>query len=634
MMDAADSNAATLAGSDRLSRLDDGALGRILSFLPAVEDARAAALSRRWRHVFAAVHTLSFREAERPLSMVYPWFQLCDYCDPGGDPDSVLPPRLVAGVGAALFGRDRGPRAAPAIAPLRALRVAFDEFGYQGGAVAWKAIDGWLSYAGYHAADELEIDLRLDAAAELVCKRDYVLLPPVLADAEDGGGEQEQEVSPHVMDTDADPGHDGSSSDGGDEQIMDDDDDYTEASSESRSLTGDQTMEDDDYGEASSGSLSPAGDQTMDDDDYAGASSGAAAAGDADDPYPWRMAGKGYAIYVTPKSLFACSALRSLRLGRCGLDLPSAIALPSLATLHLTRVTARSGAVQRLVAACPRLADLTLEACGGNLTKLSVPSSTRLRRLALRCCHELATVAVGDSSELRAFEYRGAVPAEPQFLTMSGPRKISLCTIDLCGKESVGTPELGNLMHFLRLFAGVERLHLTSARFGCGVGHGAFSSALVFPAFLALRNLELTGMLPEDDISAITAVTRILERTPSLDTLSLFFLPEPHPATTYSYRNDEETIHAAHKLRCDQHATLAVPDVKISCLRERTREINLVHYQGAMAQRMLAKFLLRNARVVDEVWCEFARGPLPMQTKLMREIKGWVLNKSARMKFR
>ncbi|CAN6288536.1 unnamed protein product [Urochloa humidicola] len=380
-------------------------------------------------------------------------------------------------------------------------------------------------------------------------------------------------------------------------------------------------MDDDGNTEASSESRSPAGEPA----------------------YPWwMMDGEDNTIYVTPKSLFTCAALRSLRLARCGLDLPLAIALPSLQTLHLTRVASRSGAVNRLVAACPRLADLTLEACGGgsgdggNLTELSVPGSARLRRLALRCCHELAAVTVADSSELWAFEYRGGVPG-PRFLAIRGPLcKLKFCAIDLCGQElAVTTPELGNLMHFLRLFAGAERLHLTSARLGCGVGRGAAlsSPALEFPAFPLLRNLELTGMLPEDDISATTAVTRILERAPSLETLSLFFLPEPQPVGTNPSTYDEEAIHAAHKLRYDRQAALAVRSMDIPCMRERMREINLVHYQGAMAQRMLAKFLLLNAPAVAEVWCEFARGPLSIQTKLAGEMKGWVLNKSTKMTF-
>jgi hypothetical protein len=43
--------------------------------------------------------------------------------------------------------------------------------------------------------------------------------------------------------------------------------------------------------------------------------------------------------------------------------------------------------------------------------------------------------------------------------------------------------------------------------------------------------------------------------------------------------------------------------------------------------------LLRNAPLVDELCCEFAKGPLTMQTQLMEEIRAWVMNKSANMMF-
>ncbi|KAJ1276586.1 hypothetical protein BS78_05G225800 [Paspalum vaginatum] len=602
------------SGGDRLSRLGDTVLGHILSFLPSTEAARAATLSRRWRHVFAAVHTASFRESEDPLAIGYRWWKRYDsnYSRPR-DEDDVRAPLFVTAVGAALHGRDRGARAAAV--PLRALHVAFDEFGFLGGD-AKKAVDGWLTYARYHTGDALQIDLRL--GDDPICKRAYTLRPRVPDDdAEDGGG-QEQDLGPHDMDA----------------EESEDSEDETEESEDSED----------------EGSASPPKRMRKDDGGYEAAgveSRSPPLPAEPGEPSP------GLTQYVVPRSLFSCDALRALRLGSCWLDLPSAIALPCLDTLHLTRVDGRTGAVQRLVSACPRLADLTLEACSG-LTEISVVDA-RLRRLAVRCCHKLATVAVA-SSELRAFEYRGAVPG-PSFLTLHVPRsKVSFCTVDLCGAEQADQPALASLVGFLRLFVGVERLHLTSARLGCGVshahpsdgshicnwecvfGHGIISSTLELPSFPALRNLELTGMLPDGDTTVITAVTRILQRTPSLETLSLFFLPEPHPVPKNHYwctDVDEEGLHAAHKLRYNQHARLTVPpDVEIpASLTERTKEINLVHYQGAMAQRALAKFLLCNAPVVDEVYCEFAPGPLLMQTKLMAEVRGWVVNKSANMTF-
>nr|TKW02112.1 hypothetical protein SEVIR_8G223700v2 [Setaria viridis] len=329
----------------------------------------------------------------------------------------------------------------------------------------------------------------------------------------------------------------------------------------------------------------------------------------AGEPYP------GPTEYVTPRSLFSCAALRSLRLGGCWLDVPpTTAALPSLATLHLTRVTGRRDAVQDLVDACPRLADLKLEACR-DLERILVPDA-RLRRLALRCCHELADVFVGDSSELRAFEYRGGVPG-PSLLNMPQPSEISLCTLDFCGVEPAEPPEFT----FLLLYARVERLHLTSARL---LGRGVFDHGVLYP--YGLRRRRRRHRCRDQDPRA----------DPEAGTLSLFFLAGSHPvengySSRYSDEEEDMDIHAAHQLRYDQHATLAVPDAEIPCLRE----INLVHYQGAMAhaQRMLAKFLLRNAPVVGEVCCEFARGPLAIQTDLMEEIKGWVMNKSANMIF-
>ncbi|CAL4990222.1 unnamed protein product [Urochloa decumbens] len=527
--------------ADRLSKLSDGTLGHILSFLPAAEAARAAALCQRWRHVFAAVHTISFKEPKRSVREddSYYWMDWSPGYGPPVDDTRTKPvptQPFVNSVGAALHGRHRGSLAVAA--PLRGLRIAFDAFAASDAASA-TAVDGWLSYAAHQAAAaELRVDLRLGRAP--ICARAYALRRRDDADGAD---------HPLPLDIEVD---------------KEDEEDYLDLHSDPPQVC-----------------------------DY----------------------------YAVPRSLFACAALRSLRLSGCRLDTPAAIALPSLDTLHLTRVTDRMNAahVERLVAGCPCLADLTLEACDA-VTKLSLLDKHHIRRLALRCCHELATVAI-DSSELREFEYGGAVPG-PSLLTLHGPRRVVSCTLNFCGEEVTDQEELARLVDFLGLFAG-------SARLGSGIGHNILSSKLEFPA---LRNLELTGMLPEDDIATVSAVTRILQRTPSLQTLSLFFLPEPEDRDRECH--DEESLRAAHKLRYNQYMTLPIPDCDdIPCLRERMREINLVHYQGSMAQRMLAMLLLRKAPVVNEVYCEFARGPLLIQTKLMEEIKGWALNKSANMMF-
>ncbi|KAK3139000.1 hypothetical protein QOZ80_5AG0376320 [Eleusine coracana subsp. coracana] len=279
------------------------------------------------------------------------------------------------------------------------------------------------------------------------------------------------------------------------------------------------------------------------------------------------------ASHTITTALFSCATLRSLSLVSCLLAPPSTIHLPSLETLLLSFVPDPGSDVQSL-------ADLTLEQCHA-VTSLSVlGNKTRLRRLAIRCCHNLKAVVSLDASELRAFEYKGSMPHE-SFLTMHGG-----CTRITILK-----------------FADAKYIRLESARFGSGT---------------------------ENDVTTVTGavdmVSTILESTPDLETLTLVFYPHRQ---NWDSTSTEEDPRDAHHLSYNPHAVLHTPNAVISCLRSRLRKIDLVYYQGGMAQRTLAKFLLINAPVIQELWCYMAEGPLWRQTQLMREIKGWITNKSA-----
>lgn len=513
---------ASAAGIDgRLSKLGDGVLGRILSFLPSSnESARAAALSSRWRDVFAAVHTVSLQQ---PEGVIYQGHRY-DRSRPGeghGDPS---PAPFASGVSAALLARHRCRGAA---APMRALRVAFDCYAYEMADHA-SAVDQWISYAVQQCAPEgggLHLDLRFRREGE-ICARAY--------------------CSPRR--------------------------------------------------------------------------------------HQWQQhKEKEGKLYAVPRAVFSCAALRTLCLGPCKLDPPPGATgfLPSLETLLLIQVADSGAVINRLVAGCPRLADLTLEACD-TLTAL-VLDGTPLCRLALRCCHELATVAI-DGSELRAFEYRGAVPG-PSFLAMRpAPRRLLSCSVDICGEELMSQADHAGLCKFLCQFAKTEHLQLTSARLGSGINSAAFSG---LPVFTTLRHLELTSSMPHDDTSGavFAAVVGILEHAPSLEVLTLFFKPQPpdklsdEQAYYRSYK--EEELLDAHHLRYDSQAPHSAAAVVLPppCLSCRVREISLVHYQGGDAQRTLAKFLLVNVGRLDALFCGFAEGPLWIQNKLMDEIRGWAVDK-------
>ncbi|CAN6337903.1 unnamed protein product [Urochloa humidicola] len=550
-------------GGDRLSKLDDVALGNILSFLPANKAARAAVLSTRWRHVFAAVHTVSLEEPEPPI----PDYDERGCCSPGcrSPPDPNASPPFPSAVSAAIIARQRRRGAAP----LCALRVATEDYAGSDSST----VDQWVSYAVQQAAPDGGLDLALRLCCRrLLCRHSLPVPDPYMIDAPvpepeptaDVGCESEPEPEP--------------------------DDDGSVVSS--------------------------------DDDERS----------HRRDP-PWMLVQPEYTI---PSVLFSCAELRSLSLSSCRLAPPrTVITLPSLVTLLLSHIPDAGADVERLVAGCPRLADLTLEACDA-VTALTVHGGARLRRLALRCCHNLATVTVGDSSELRAFEYRGAVP-DATFLTMrGGAGRVGYCKVDICGAEATSEEELTDLRNLLRLFANAKHLHLESARLGAGFDKDVPTR---LAAFSSLRHLEMRGCLPDCDTGVvIDAMRRVLEHAPNLEALSLAFHPQEHDWDDVQHEigvfTQEELLDTHHLSYNPYSAFDAAPSAVIPpCMRSRLREINLVHYQGGAAQRALAKFLLCNAPAVDKLWCEFAEGPMWTQVQLMREIKGWLINKSANTHF-
>uniref|UniRef100_A0A0E0ICE0 Uncharacterized protein n=1 Tax=Oryza nivara TaxID=4536 RepID=A0A0E0ICE0_ORYNI len=577
------------AGGDRLSKLDDEVLGHILSFLPAREAARASSLSSRWRHVFAAVHTVSMAETDADHPAIR------GYVSPpyrrGLDP--LAPPVFSAVVTTALLSRHRRRRHRPV--PLRALRV--DMMGYVRADSA--AVDQWVSYAVQQAAADhgLEIDLRLGRPA--ICDRasslrDSATIPEDDDDDDDDNAEDEQ--------------HDNAAAD---------DDEKQEARDRSPSPA------------KRARSHSPS---SSDYDDDVASSDDEEVRGYTPVFRPWRP------VHTIASMLFSCAVLRSLALGSCGFALPATVALPSVETLVLSHVRGPASDVQRLVSGCPRLADLTLEACGA-VTAVTILVGARLRRLAIRCCHRLAAVAV-DASELHTFEYRGAVPRGRDFLTLhhgDAPRRrrgIACCHVDICGEEATSEEELTGLRRFLQLFADdATHLHLQSARLGAGADKDALAS---FPTFPNLRHLELWGSLPDDEddaAAAVTTVTTILNSTPGLEALSLVFHPRGGDGDSSRSQNE---LRDAHQLRYNQHAVLAAAAgaMAVPCLRSTVREINLVHYQGGMAQRSLAKFLLCNAPAIAELFCVSAEGPLFMLEQLKQELRGWLMNKLAKTSFR
>ncbi|CAM0902266.1 unnamed protein product [Alopecurus aequalis] len=354
--------------------------------------------------------------------------------------------------------------------------------------------------------------------------------------------------------------------------------------------------------------------------------------------------------YVLPRRLFTCTVIRTLRVAYCRLKLPAAVNLPFLETLSITTPSYCDGwrSIQRLITSCPRLVDLTLEAVH-QLKRVSVLDK-RLRRFALRCCHNLKSVDI-DASELRSLN--PFVHGRPL--------------------RSSKAAEFDGFRRFMEKISDAKHLHLHHQSLECSLLSG-------FPLFSSLTRLVLQGSL--SSCATVVSVGRVLQQTPNLEVLSLYmekgvadkekddseedYVDEyEHDAYEEEEDVEEEDVHenGIQEQDTDEEEEdidedvieededdadngedgavgeeendlpippnqFVVPDessFSMPCLRHRVKEINMVHYHGDRTQRMMAKLLFRNALVLERMCIVLVRGRLALQSKLKNEIESWVV---------
>ena len=126
-------------------------------------------------------------------------------------------------------------------------------------------------------------------------------------------------------------------------------------------------------------------------------------------------------------------------------------------------------------------------------------------------------------------------------------------------------------------------------------------------------------------VASITEVASILVQAPNLEVLTLLILPDL----------DEIPWYQAAVICDPKVGVLELPDALpvIPCLRDRVREINVVHYQGRVAQRTLLKLLLCIGSALEELYVVFPKGKHAVQSMLMGEIESWVMDRHVKVVF-
>jgi hypothetical protein len=311
-----------------------------------------------------------------------------------------------------------------------------------------------------------------------------------------------------------------------------------------------------------------------------------------------------------PRRLFTrTTALRHLRLGNCELDLPEpereqSLSLDTLETLSLKRINAPDHALQRLIAACPRLTELTIEECP-TMKRISV-ALPLLRAFTLRCCHDADHVLV-DAPSLRCLGYKGTV-AGAYVLALSTWGQIHTLAIDICAAAQANDSDKNRrLREFVERCTNLTALHLSQ--------HDK-------PPFYPYRAPQTLSGLAQLEFSGpfhIAALVNILQNTSNLQVLTLVI---------DLLDGDDEASTVAPK-------RLVSSDVE--CFQCSLRRIHLVKYNGQDAQRRLAMFLLREAVRTDELQVTFARSVREgseTETLLVSEMVSWQQNLRTKIMFR
>ncbi|XBJ04925.1 hypothetical protein VPH35_023790 [Triticum aestivum] len=316
----------------------------------------------------------------------------------------------------------------------------------------------------------------------------------------------------------------------------------------------------------------------------------------------------------TQRHIFGCPMLRRLRLVGWRLDMPEnlAMTMASLETLCLARIMDPRGELQRLISSCPRLASLTLEQCP-SIIEITVPSPC-LRNFAMICCHHAAGVELHTTC-LESLHYKGGLPPHgSSFITVANYNGVKAVRIEICEKLSSKVPDdIAPVTTLIRSCKkNLKYLHL-SLRPSMAYYSSLFTSLL--RSLDSLTHLSLHGCLLTNH--AVRSVTALLLNTWNLEVLTLFPLaPDPPKEKRRHYHvasdSDSDTKSEDGTIDSSVVYSSQMPNslwhTNVRCLAHKVRRINIANFEGRSLEKMLARFLLSRAAVLEEFTVTLADG--------------------------
>ncbi|KAM0921144.1 hypothetical protein ACQ4PT_007039 [Festuca glaucescens] len=330
----------------------------------------------------------------------------------------------------------------------------------------------------------------------------------------------------------------------------------------------------------------------------------------------------------TPRQLFRCSTLRRLCLTSWTLDLPrDGIGITLLETLCLRRIMAPDGALQQLLSSCPRLVDLTLEECP-TATEVTVVSA-HLRSFAMVCCHNARRVVL-HTRRLRSLQYRGGLPRDSSFFSIADYDALAAVTIDIC--EDLSSRVKHEAAPLTKLIGRFTKLTYLSLALRPSMAYFSSDFAAVARSLHHLRHLVLKGYLGADH--AVRSVAILVGNTKNLEMLTLLPQGPTLPKHKYCYSDDDESdseVEPAGNCVGDSvdysALTKSLWRMNVTCLGRSLKQINIAKYSGHAFDRILARFLLSKAAVLQEFSVTLSIELSPQKEEIAHEFRSWRFNR-------
>jgi hypothetical protein len=257
--------------------------------------------------------------------------------------------------------------------------------------------------------------------------------------------------------------------------------------------------------------------------------------------------------------------------------------------------------------------------------------SAHLRSFAMVCCHNARRVVL-HTRRLRSLQYRGGLPRDSSFFSIADYAALEAVTIDIC--EDLASRVKHEVAPLTQLIGRFTKLTYLSLALRPSMAYFSSEFAAVARSLHLLRHLVLKGFLGANH--AVRSVAILVGSTKNLEMLTLLPQGPTLPKHNNRYSDEDESDSEAEPAgNCVDDSvdysrlTKSLWRMNVACLGRSLKRINIAKYGGHAFDRILARFLLSKATVLQEFSVTLSAELSPQKEEIAHEFRSWRFNRRA-----